>query len=254
MRFVNSVSYRRLNLEKARYRPIGSSALSINLPAIADFLMYRHVSTVGLVIIAASLFAEPALAGGRTALATGALAPISESVPTLAPFQHVRFCLRYPTDCKTDAGGRDRIDPNAETMDLLRRVNHSVNISIVPRSKGYGTNLDDAWTIAPSSGDCNDFAVTKRRELIENGLPASALRLSTTRTASGIGHLVLVVSTTKADIVLDNLSETIRPWQQTDYQWLKIQSATDPRFWNEIRPAGDQNISQLERKLRVAGR
>jgi predicted transglutaminase-like cysteine proteinase len=139
-------------------------------------------------------------------------------------------------------------------MDLLRRVNHSVNLSIVPRAKAYGTNLDDGWTIAPASGDCNDYAVTKRRELIENGLPASALRLSATKTASGVGHLVLVVSTTKADIVLDNLSETIRPWQQTDYQWLKIQSATDPRFWNEIRPARDQNISQLGRKIRLADR
>jgi hypothetical protein len=28
--------------------------------------------------------------------------PIVDASPTLAPFQHVRFCLRYPSDCKSD--------------------------------------------------------------------------------------------------------------------------------------------------------
>lgn len=215
--------------------------------------MNCHVFIAGLAVIAASLSAELAEAGGRPPLHADTFSPIAEASPTLAPFQHVRFCLRYPTECKPNSGERERIDANAETMGLLRRVNHSVNISIVPRTKSYGRNLDDSWTIAPASGDCNDYAVTKRRELIENGLPPSALRLSATKTASGVGHLVLIVSTTKADIVLDNLSENIRPWQQTDYQWLKIQSATDPHFWNEIRTPGDLNISQLGHKVRVAG-
>jgi predicted transglutaminase-like cysteine proteinase len=212
--------------------------------------MSRSVLTVGLAIVAAFVSPGLAIAGGWA----GAFEPITEAAPTLAPFQHVRFCLRYPADCKPDTGERERIDPTPQTMRLLDRINHSVNLAIVPRAKSYGSNLEDSWTIAPASGDCNDYAVTKRRELIANGLPPSALRLATTKTASGIGHLVLVVSTTKADIVLDSLSETIRPWQQTDYQWLKIQSATDPRFWNGIRPAGDQNMSELGHAVRIARR
>lgn len=60
------------------------------------------------------------------------------------------------------------------------------------------------------------------------------------KTASGIGHLVLVVVTTKGDIVMDNLTQTIGPWQSTNYDWLKIQSATDPKFWYNIkRPRGE---------------
>ena len=216
--------------------------------------MNRFVLTVGLALVAAAVSPELAEARGRTLVSAGAFAPITEAVPTLAPFQHVRFCLRYPADCKPDTGGHERIDATPQTLELLFRVNHSINSSIVPRAKSYGSNLDDSWTIAPASGDCNDYAVTKRRELIENGLPPSALRLATTKTSSGIGHLVLVVSTTKADIVLDSLSEAIRPWQQTDYQWLKIQSATDPRYWNAISPASNQNVSQLEGKLRIARR
>src|SRR5947209_11568736 len=97
---------------------------------------------------------------------------IVEGSATLAPFQHVRFCLRYPSDCKSNPTEIERIDLNAETSDLLKRVNHDVNMAITPRPKNYGPELQDGWAIAPVMGDCNDYAVTKRHELLENGLPA----------------------------------------------------------------------------------
>jgi predicted transglutaminase-like cysteine proteinase len=179
--------------------------------------------------------------------------PIVEASPALAPFQHVRFCLRYPTDCKSDATEISRIELTAETSELLKRVNGDVNATIIPIVKDYGPELQDGWTIAPSSGDCNDYAVTKRHELLQSGLPAKALRLSVVKTSSGIGHLVLVVMTTKGDLVLDNLTETIRPWQSTDYHWLKIQSASDAKYWFEVKASGP-SLSQADRKMRVADR
>src|SRR5437660_6600517 len=180
---------------------------------------------------------------------------IVDGSPTLAPFQHVRFCLRYPSDCKSNPTEIERIDLNAETSDLLKRVNHDVNMSITPTPKNYGPEVQDGWAIAPRMGDCNDYAVTKRHELLESGLPSKALRLSVVKTASGIGHLVLVVVTTKGDLVLDNLTEVIRPWQNTDYHWLKIQSATDSKYWYEIKaPAIGPSISLADRKVRLANR
>jgi predicted transglutaminase-like cysteine proteinase len=194
-------------------------------------------------------------ARNRSVPESNSLTPIVEASPTLAPFQHVRFCLRYPSDCKSNPTENERIDLDAQTTELLKRVNHSVNMSIIPTSKSYGPNLGDGWTIAPDMGDCNDYAVTKRHELLENGLPSKALRLSVVKTASGIGHLVLVVVTTKGDIVMDNLTEVIRPWQSTDYHWLKIQSATDSKFWYEIKaPAIGPSVSQADRKVHLAGR
>jgi predicted transglutaminase-like cysteine proteinase len=178
---------------------------------------------------------------------------VVDGAPTLAPFQHVRFCLHYPSDCKSNPTENERIELSADTSDLLRRVNYSVNMSITPTLKSYGPELQDGWAIAPVMGDCNDYAVTKRHELLESGLPAKALRLSVVRTASGIGHLVLVVATTKGDIVMDNLTEAIRPWQSTDYHWLKIQSANDARFWYEVK-ASDTSVSQADRKVRLADR
>ncbi|WJR81395.1 transglutaminase-like cysteine peptidase [Bradyrhizobium sp. NP1] len=216
--------------------------------------MTRTASAIlAFAALAGGLFADEAHARNRHSQDIGPSSPIAESAPTLAPFQHVRFCLRYPSECKSDPMENERIDMNAENSELLDRINRGVNASIIPMAKSYGTELQDGWTISPSMGDCNDFAVTKRHELLQSGLPARALRLSVVTTASGVGHLVLVVATTKGDLVLDNLTETIRTWQQTDYHWLKIQSTSDARFWYEIRTPGVA-VSQADRKIRLAYR
>jgi len=217
--------------------------------------MARRFPSTLFAILAGTLSAGHADARNRSAQDSSLLTPIMDASPTLAPFQHVRFCLRYPSDCKSNPAENDHIDLDAETSELLKRVNHSVNLSIIPTVKDYGPNLSDGWTIAPDTGDCNDYAVTKRHQLLESGLPSKALRLSVVKTASGIGHLVLVVVTTKGDFVMDNLTEVIRPWQSTDYHWLKIQSATDSKFWYEVKaPAVGPSVSQAERKLRLANR
>jgi len=46
---------------------------------------------------------------------SNSLTPIVEASPTLAPFQHVRFCLRYPSDCKSNPTENERIDLDAQT-------------------------------------------------------------------------------------------------------------------------------------------
>jgi predicted transglutaminase-like cysteine proteinase len=173
-------------------------------------------------------------ARGRSIERADALAPILGRSSTLAPFQHVRFCLRYPADCKPNAAQNARIEFNSETIELIKRVNSSVNRAIAPRNKNYEITLRDGWTIAPPSGDCNDYAVTKRHELLKNGFPSSALLLSVIQTPSGVGHLVLIVATTRQEIVMDNLTDAVLPWQATSYRWLKIQSAINPRNWNQV--------------------
>lgn len=212
--------------------------------------MARSASAFSLSSIALLILLAPAQ--GRSLIESGVVMPISESSPTLSPFQHVRFCMRYPTDCKSDPAGTMTVELTAETLETMQRVNRDVNASIMPVAKSDAI-ADGGWTISPASGDCNDYAVTKRHELVQKGLPANALRLAVVKTQSGIGHLVLVVSTNKGDLVLDNLSETILPWQVTKYHWVKIQSSSDARFWFEIKPRA-LVLSQVDRKLRSAER
>lgn len=153
--------------------------------------------------------------------------PVVETSPVLAPFQHVRFCLRYPRDCQPSSTRRKPVP--LQKMGLLKSVNTKVNQSINPRSKAYDGS--EIWAIAPETGDCNDYAVTKRHELLARGLPSSALRLSVVVTPEGVGHLVLVVTTTVGNLVMDNLAEEIVQWQLTEYRWLKIQTKNDPQLW-----------------------
>ena len=215
--------------------------------------MARSAQTISLLVVAtATLFTGAANARSPLPQDFGVPAPIVEASPTLAPFQHVRFCLRYPAECKSDASGSEHIDANAANLDLLKRINHDVNIAIAPTVKNYASDLKERWTIAPVSGDCNDYAVTKRHQLVESGLPARALRLSVVKTTSGAGHLVLVAATTNGDMVLDNLTDTIRPWQNTNYRWLKIQSSADARFWHDIKAPTSE--LRAYRKLRLANR
>ena len=190
------------------------------------------VGRSSLILLAA--FAATVSSTGAGAGAGPPRSSIVEAGPTLAPLQHVRFCLHYSNECRSTSPADQRIDLTAASLKLLERINHQVNASILPKMKSYRGDLTETWTIAPYEGDCNDYAVTKRHELLEKGLPSSALRLSVTKTALGVGHLVLVVSTKRGDLVMDSLSDVIRTPQATDYQWLKIQSARDPNFWVEV--------------------
>jgi predicted transglutaminase-like cysteine proteinase len=218
-------------------------------------MVRRNLSLALLAAAMAVLCSNTAYSGPRSSQDATVFTPIAEASPTLAPFQHVRFCLRYPSECKSDPAQADRIELNTDNLDLLKRVNRSVNAAIIPMRKTYGAELADGWTIAPQTGDCNDYAVTKRHELLESGLPSRALRLSVVKTVSGIGHLILVVSTTKGEMVLDNLTESIVPWQSTDYHWIKIQSANDARFWLDVKgPAVSASLPHNARKLRLAAR
>jgi predicted transglutaminase-like cysteine proteinase len=156
---------------------------------------------------------------------------ISEYDNALAPLQAVKFCMNYGAECEPDAVADQQALPSGErARDMLREVNRAVNDAITPTKKPTSPLLAH-WTVSPDAGDCNDYAVTKRHRLIEMGWPKSALRLAVVLTGSGQGHLVLVARLSEGDVVLDNLSSSIRSWNTAGYQWISMQSASNPRFW-----------------------
>ncbi|MGC1553078.1 MAG: transglutaminase-like cysteine peptidase [Bradyrhizobium sp.] len=155
--------------------------------------------------------------------------------PTLAPMAFTQFCLKYPDDCKS---GRlsfegDRIELNDMRRSELENVNRTVNSSIHPER-----NLDglagEKWLLSPVRGDCNDYAVTKRHQLITRGWPARDVLLSEVATVSGEHHLVTVVRTNGGDLVLDNLTDRILPWSRTSYRWVRIQTPKNPNYWASV--------------------
>jgi predicted transglutaminase-like cysteine proteinase len=154
---------------------------------------------------------------------------LQEKDRTPAPFAHVMFCVHEPEDCTASSGVKIVDLTRAKRRELIA-VNAEINREIAP-ANDVG---DDQWTLAPVSGDCDDYAITKRHTLIARGWPAAALRLAVAYTSWGEGHLVLVVRTSKGDLVLDNMTGAIRSWRKTGLRWEMIQAADDPKIWYRL--------------------
>jgi predicted transglutaminase-like cysteine proteinase len=167
--------------------------------------------------------------------------------PALAPIAYSRFCMQYPDDCQIHRAFFRPPRPQVLTalrLEDLVEVNRDVNRAIAPRAEVGGV-LGERWRIAPEAGACNDYAVTKRHELLARGWPAWSLLLAEVVVPWGEHHLVLVVRTNSGDLVLDSLNGAIRPWSRTPYQWVRIQSVSNPNFWDTVasRRSGEASAS-----------
>lgn len=156
--------------------------------------------------------------------------------PVLAPMGHIRFCVQYPDDCRASTLDfrRRNIALSVARWDELNEINREVNRDIAPDpTLGPQTEL---WKIAPASGNCHDYAVTKRHELLSRGWPSQDLLLAEVVVPSGEHHLILVVRTKDADLVLDNLNANIRTAAMTrrQYRWIRIESPYNPKFWLNV--------------------
>jgi predicted transglutaminase-like cysteine proteinase len=168
------------------------------------------------------------------------LVHIRFETPTLAPMAYTRFCMQYPEECRaskiTFRGGRVKLTP--ERLRDLTTVNAEVNAAIRPEPNVEGV-AGEKWLIAPVAGDCNDYAVTKRHQLMASGWPPRSLLLAEVITHWGEHHLVVVVRTQSADLVIDNLNANIKPWTRTNYTWVRIQTPNNPMFWAKV---GDRSV------------
>jgi predicted transglutaminase-like cysteine proteinase len=145
-----------------------------------------------------------------------------------------QFCARYEDECRSRIvfrGGPVQLTP--ERFKDLIEVNNTVNNSITPEFNALGI-AGETWLIGPDRGDCNDYAVTKRHELISRGWPARALLLSEVIVRNGEHHLILVVRTHSGDLVLDSLTPQIKPWSRAPYEWVRIQLPNNSRLWSSI--------------------
>ena len=131
---------------------------------------------------------------------------------------------------------RERLQADTRTMQLLQTVNRDINRQLewVEDREIYG--MDELWTLPLTfgisrQGDCEDFALEKRRALIARGIPAAALSLATAYSPETGRHAVLIVHTTIGDLVLDNANQWIREWTETDYRWTGIQASADIMDW-----------------------
>lgn len=154
------------------------------------------------------------------------------------PTGFTTFCLRFPDQCQTARPGAGNVLAlDDRNWQLLNRINRTVNDAIWPEEDALHYGRAEYWTIPTDGrGDCDDYAVTKRKSLAEAGLPASSLRLAVVISPVVGRHAVLTVATDKGDFVLDNLTDDIVAWNATNFTWVERQDATNPMKWVALQP------------------
>lgn len=151
---------------------------------------------------------------------------------TRPPSGYVSFCHRLPGECQFPAEGADRVALTFERWEELSAVNDEFNLAIRPATDDALFGRVEFWTYPDTgAGDCEDYALAKRRALIERGWPPRALRFGVAVSPATGRHAVLVVRTDKGDFVLDNLTPFIVSWRASRYEWVSLQSGADPLMW-----------------------
>ena len=155
--------------------------------------------------------------------------------PTFTPTGWAEFCIRYKGDCEKSRARMQEVVSSDANMALIDRVNKQVNHSIKPLTDIEHWHEIDRWDYAEDgSGDCEDYALVKRKLLLAAGISQGALLMTVVRDENLDGHAVLTVRTDRGDLVLDNMSDQLNLWFRTPYRFVKIQSQQDPNIWVSI--------------------
>ena len=156
--------------------------------------------------------------------------------PTFAPIGYLDFCRRQPEECRQSDSKTDKVKLTKQRWRQLNIVNLNVNLDVAPQTDAELYKTPEYWTYPETSGDCEDYVLQKRKDLIAMGWPPSALLITVALEANGDAHALLIAATDRGDYVLDNQTYDILPWQQTPYIWEKRQSAENPVSWVSLRP------------------
>lgn len=154
---------------------------------------------------------------------------------TTQPVGHYEFCQRLPGECRQMTPKEPPVVLSRKLWAEIIEVNNSVNTRIMPKTDLENYGVEDYWTFPDNGyGDCEDYALEKRRELMSAGVPAGDLLITVARLANGDGHAVLTVRTSLGEFILDNLETKVLSFADTDYTYLKRQSAENSGVWVTI--------------------
>ncbi len=189
---------------------------------------HRAFLPAAVIALAAALTPVAALSSDSTHLVA--------RKPIAAPPGAGTLCARYGWACARS--NRPSVAP-AAALKVAQKVNSSVNARVRPLSdrRQYGT--EEVWDLPTRrGGDCEDFVLLKKKQLVEAGLPPQDLLIATVLDRNRGAHAVLVLRTERGDFVLDNLRNRVTTWQETGYSFLRMQNPRRPEAWDAILAGG----------------
>lgn len=175
-----------------------------------------------------------AFVGGIQPLYAAGSSHMKTTGRTSQPIGHYEYCRKYRADCNIRASNSRAPKLTRARWNDLVDVNMHSNKVVTPITDLEYYKVEELWTYPKEYGDCEDYVLMKRHMLMQRGWPASSLLVTVVRQSNGDGHAVLTVRTDRADYILDNLENKIKPWNETDYRYLKRQSVKNSGHWSKI--------------------
>jgi predicted transglutaminase-like cysteine proteinase len=160
---------------------------------------------------------------------------------TTQPVGHYELCRHAPEECREMTPRQAPVTLTRKLWSAMVEVNNVVNTTVTPRTDMDIWGKEEVWSYPDRVGDCEDYVLEKRRELMQRGVPAGNLLITVVKQPNGDGHAVLTVHTSNGDYVLDNLEPRILAWQDTEYTFLKRQSVRNSGAWVAI--DDDRNVA-----------
>lgn len=199
----------------------------------------RFITLAGILLLILLASADRAQAKSSLDLNHPAFAAVGQA-PASVPVGHAEFCRAHSDECLANVSFVEAEELTKDKWQQLLVVNSEFNASIIPVTDKDLYKVNEFWTYPRGYGDCEDYALAKRRALIERGWEPSTLLIAVVRQSNGEGHAVLMVRTDRGDLVLDNQAELIKLWSETPYRYVKRQSQYNAGEWVDIydnRPA-----------------
>jgi len=189
----------------------------------------RRRAAAGVVLLTslAALLAAP-----TASMAQERVAFIAVGAVTTPPIGWAEFCIEYAPECDTRPSLPRDVALSTRTWSELKRINVAVNTSIKPMTDMDHWGVVERWNYPDDGyGDCEDYALQKRKLLMAAGWPREALLMTVVRDQNGNGHAILTVKTDRGEYILDNQTNDVLLWADTGYRFVKRQSQSDPNVW-----------------------
>jgi predicted transglutaminase-like cysteine proteinase len=164
-------------------------------------------------------------AGAQTAGVPVASLPAAASGDARAPYAWNDLCRRTPAECRVDLREPEIVEMTPKLWKTILAVNTRVNREIEAITDEDHWGVVDRWDLpTDGKGDCEDFALLKRKRLAEAGVPRRAMVMTVVIDEENAGHAVMMIRTDRGDFILDNKRNAVLPWSQTGYVYVKRES------------------------------
>ncbi len=187
-----------------------------------------------------------------------AIAPASVAMPASRPFAHMvtgnitsqpighyEFCQTHKDECSIRLPSSLPAKVTEYGWDMIQEINTAVNARYEARTDMEIYGREEVWAYPTTAGDCEDFVLQKRKELAEKGFSVADLLITVVRKPDGEGHAVLTVRTSEGDFILDNLTDDVKLWTDTNYTFLKRQASFNTGRWVTIEDGRDILVGAL---------